>query len=268
MSERLGYWLDYEHPYLTMSAPYIESVWWSLKQLSDEGPAREGPLRPPVLPAVRDPALLPRGRPGVQGDDGPVGHGPAPPPGTAEGPARWILVWTTTPWTLPANLLVAAQGEPRLRRRPRRRRQRGDPRRGRAAAVLPAGRGDRPCATKGASSPASSTTRRSRSTGAVPGRYRVVLDDMVSDAEGTGFVHIAPSFGVEDQRVGAREGVGVFDPLDGRGVFTNAVPLVAGKSFKARRPDPDEGPRRARPPRRERRRSATPTRSAGGAATR
>jgi isoleucyl-tRNA synthetase len=59
---------------------------------------------------------------------------------------------------------------------------------------------------------------------------------MVDAAEGTGFVHVAPSFGIEDYRIGGREGVGVFDPLDSRGVFTAAVPSVAGKGFKAADP--------------------------------
>ena len=55
---------------------------------------------------------------------------------------------------------------------------------------------------------------------------------MVDDTEGTGFVHIAPSFGQDDQRIGERERVEWFDPLDGRGVFTEHVPLVAGRHFK------------------------------------
>ncbi len=42
MSDRLGYWLDYAHPYLTMSAPYIESVWWSLRALYDRGLLEKG----------------------------------------------------------------------------------------------------------------------------------------------------------------------------------------------------------------------------------
>ncbi|HEV2165896.1 MAG TPA: class I tRNA ligase family protein, partial [Thermoplasmata archaeon] len=66
-----------------------------------------------------------------------------------------------------------------------------------------------------------------------PGRYRIVLDDMVDASDGTGFVHIAPSYGPEDQRIGEREGVGRFDPLDSRGAFTDAAPPVRGLPFKA-----------------------------------
>ncbi len=69
-----------------------------------------------------------------------------------------------------------------------------------------------------------------------PNRYRVVLDDMVTAEDGTGFVHIAPSFGPDDQRVGQREGVTSFDPLDARAVFSGAVPPVAGKGFKVADP--------------------------------
>ena len=70
------------------------------------------------------------------------------------------------------------------------------------------------------------------SAGPGAGRYRIVLDDFVTAEEGTGFVHVAPSFGPDDQRVGDREKVGVFDPLDGRGHFGDAVPIVRGRGFK------------------------------------
>jgi len=231
MSERLGYWLDYRRPYLTMSAPYIESVWWSLKELSTKGLLEKGHYVLPYCPRCETPLSSHEVAQGYKETTDPSVTVRLRLRGPSEGPARWILVWTTTPWTLPANLLVAGKanleyvgvrtvdgGEAIL-----------------AEAALPR-----------YFPPGVEILRRYEGRefagleydppfpleGTVPGRYRIVLDDMVSDAEGTGFVHIAPSFGVEDQRVGAREGVGVYDPLDSRGVFTSAVPLVAGKPFK------------------------------------
>ena len=65
MSRRLGYWLDYEHAYRTMDPPYVESVWWSLKTLFETGLLEKGHYVLPVLPSVRNAALLSRGRPGV-----------------------------------------------------------------------------------------------------------------------------------------------------------------------------------------------------------
>ncbi len=234
MSERLGYWLDYAHPYRTMDAPYIESVWWSLRQLFDRGLLEKGHYVLPYCPRCEttlsshevaqgyhettDPSvtvLFPLVRPGQ--------------------PSRALLVWTTTPWTLPANLLVAVRadlpyavvrlddgsevvvadgvrekfvpaGAPVIERLP--------------GGALVGARYEPPFDTPG---PA-------------PERHRVVADDFVTVDEGTGIVHVAPSFGPDDYRVGAREGVGVFDPLDDRGHFTERVPLVGGKHFKAADP--------------------------------
>ncbi|MCI4332467.1 MAG: isoleucine--tRNA ligase [Thermoplasmata archaeon] len=235
MSRRLGYWLDYRHPYLTMSAPYIESVWWSLKQLHEKGLLEKGHYVLPYCPRCETPLSSHEVAQGYKETTDPsvtVRFRLKP---TGGEPPASLLVWTTTPWTLPANLLVAANagltyvgvrgpdgGEEIL-----------------AEAAVPryfpngaevlhhydgselAGREYEPPFPF---------------AGPASGRYRVVLDAMVDPAEGTGVVHIAPSFGPEDQRIGAREGVGVYDPLDSRAVFTSAVPLVVGKSFKAADP--------------------------------
>jgi len=233
MSGRLGYWLDYDHAYRTMDAPYIESVWWSLKTLFDRGLLEKGHYVLPYCPRCETPLAsheVAQGHREVTDPSVtvrfPLSDGPRP---------RDLLIWTTTPWTLPANLLVAARadleysvvadadgqefvvassavpryfpGEPQIR----------DRFLGRELA----GKAYRPPFD---------------SAGAAPGRYRIVLDDFVTAEEGTGLVHVAPSFGPDDQRVGAREKVGVFDPLDSRGVFGDAVPPVRGKFFKAADP--------------------------------
>jgi isoleucyl-tRNA synthetase len=232
MSRQIGFWLDYDHPYATMDAKYMESVWWSLKALFDQGMLSKGFYSLPYCPRcetslsshevaqgykeLTDPSIV------VRFDVSPA-QGGAP---------RHLLVWTTTPWTLPANLLIAARsdltylgvkgpdgheyilavgavaryfpGAPEVLHRYT----------GADLAHLPytplfpfAGPGER--------------------------RYRIVLDDSVGESEGTGFVHIAPSYGPDDLRIGEREQVGLFDPLDSHGVFTDAVPLVQGKGFKA-----------------------------------
>jgi isoleucyl-tRNA synthetase len=233
MSRRLGYWLDYQHAYRTMDAEYIESVWWSLRQFFDKGLLEKGFYVLPYCPRCETP---------LSSHEVAQGYGEAVDPSVTvrfrvrrpEGePPRFLLVWTTTPWTLPANLLIAAREDLDyvIVREPdgsesvlsARAFERYYP--GRSPDVTEHLRGD---------------ALRDWSyeplfpyAGAGSHRYRIVLDPMVEDQEGTGFVHIAPSFGPDDQRVGEREGVGRFDPLDSRGVFTDAVPPVAGKSFKA-----------------------------------
>jgi isoleucyl-tRNA synthetase len=231
MSRQQGYWLDYDHAYRTMDAPYIESVWWALKTLFDRGLLEKGHY---VLP------YCPRCETTLSSHEVAQGYHDATDPSVTvrlplEGEERDLLVWTTTPWTLPANLLVAARADleysvvrtadgrdvilasaavPRYF-------PDGAEVRERIEGQALAGRTYRPPFD---------------SAGPGPRHYRIVLDDFVTAEEGTGFVHVAPSFGPDDYRVGAREGVGVFDPLDSRGVFGEAVPLVRGTSFKAADP--------------------------------
>ncbi len=235
MSRRIGLWLDYDRPYRTMDAPYIESVWWSLKTLWDRGLIAKGFYTLPYCPRCETPLSSHEVAQGYQEltDPSIVVRLDVPP--SEDGTPRHLLIWTTTPWTLPANLLVAARadltylgikgpdgheyllaegaagrylsGPPEVLHR-----YAGTDLAGLAYAPLfPfAGRGD--------------------------GRYRVVLDDFVGEAEGTGLVHIAPSYGPDDQRIGEREHVGFFDPLDSHGVFTDQVPPLAGKGFKGADP--------------------------------
>ncbi|MCI4323031.1 MAG: isoleucine--tRNA ligase [Thermoplasmata archaeon] len=230
MSRRLGYWLDYEHPYYTMSAPYIESVWWSLKTLHGKGLLEPGHYVQPYCPRCETPLSSHEVAQGYREATDPSVTVRFPISPLADGRRRSVLVWTTTPWTLPSNLLVAARldlryvgvassdGEELILAESAKARYFPD------AAVLHEYTGQE---LAGAT-----YTPPFSFPGPGPGRYRIVLDDSVDAAEGTGFVHIAPSFGPEDQRIGAREGVGVYDPLDGRAHFTEAVPLVKGKGFK------------------------------------
>ncbi|MCI4362594.1 MAG: class I tRNA ligase family protein, partial [Thermoplasmata archaeon] len=196
MSRRLGYWLDYRHPYYTMSAPYIESVWWSLKELHGKGLLEKGHYVLPYCPRCEttlsshevaqgykettDPSVTVRFR--LKGRD-------------AEQPAS-LLVWTTTPWTLPSNLLVAANaglpyvgvrsatGEEEILAEA-------------ALARYYPGGADVVRRYEGSELAGLEYDPPFPFAGPSPGRYRVVLDAMVDPAEGTGFVHIAPSFGPE-----------------------------------------------------------------------
>jgi len=58
LSDRIGYWLDYEHPYVTYSNNYIETVWWLLKRLHEKALAVSGTQGPAVLPALRHGAVV------------------------------------------------------------------------------------------------------------------------------------------------------------------------------------------------------------------
>src|SRR5689334_11513078 len=108
MSERMGYWADYDGAYWTMNPDYVESVWWALKQIFDKGLLVEDHRVAPYCPrcgtglsdhevaqgyeTVVDPSVYVRF---------PVTSGPLAELGAA------LLVWTTTPWTLVSNTAVA-----------------------------------------------------------------------------------------------------------------------------------------------------------------
>ncbi|HTS33943.1 MAG TPA: isoleucine--tRNA ligase [Thermoplasmata archaeon] len=231
MSRRLGYWLDYEHAYRTMDPSFMESVWWSLRQLFDQGLLEKGHYVLPYCPRCETPLASHEVAQGYRETTDPSVTLRL----TLTDPAyahRELLVWTTTPWTLPANLLVAARADLEysvVRIRP-----------GEdvvlASAAIPRYFPEPPDVVErlpGSALAGWSYAPPFDFAGPGPGRYRVVLGDFVTAEEGTGLVHVAPSFGPDDQRLGAREKVGVFDPLDNRGVFGDAVPLVRGKGFKS-----------------------------------
>ena len=234
MSRRLGYWLDYDHAYRTMDPPYIESVWWSLKTLFDRGLLEKGHYVLPYCPRCETPLSSHEVAQGYREITDPSITVRFPLLGSS-GPGRDLLVWTTTPWTLPANLLVAVRTDLEY--------------------SVVRGRDGRELVLASAAVPryfpdGAEVVERFPGTallgttyeppfdtpGPGAGRHRVVGADFVTTEEGSGLVHIAPSFGIDDQKLGAREKVGVFDPLDSRGVFTDAVALVRGKSFKAADP--------------------------------
>jgi isoleucyl-tRNA synthetase len=234
MSRRLGYWLDYDHAYRTMDPSYIESVWWSLKTLFDRGLLEKGHYVLPYCPRCETPLSSHEVAQGYHETTDPSITVRFPLTGPV-GPRRELLVWTTTPWTLPANLLVAARSDLEycvVRTEDAREVVL-------ASAAVPRyfpGGADVVERFPGRALEGASYVPPFDTPGPGPGRHRVVLDASVTAEDGTGLLHVAPSFGPEDQRIGAREKVGVFDPLDSRGVFTDLVPMVRGKSFKAADP--------------------------------
>jgi len=122
MTERLGYWLDMEHPYITLDNSYIESCWWIAKQLWDRSLIYQGYKVTPHCPrcgtslsshevalGYRDDAEDPSVYIKFRVEPSPISE-------TAKqkrlyelsrGKATYLLAWTTTPWTLPGNTALA-----------------------------------------------------------------------------------------------------------------------------------------------------------------
>src|SRR5256712_7981747 len=104
LSDRIGYWLDYEHPYVTYTNNYIETVWWLLKRLYEKALLYRGHKVLPYCPRCGT-ALssheVAQGYETVQTNSVYVTFPPA------SDTARLLVVWTTTPWTLLSNVAVA-----------------------------------------------------------------------------------------------------------------------------------------------------------------
>jgi isoleucyl-tRNA synthetase len=237
ITERVGRWIDFENDYKTLDVDFMESVWWVFKSLWDKGLIYEDFK---VLPYswgattplsnfeanldyrdVDDPAITVRLE--VVSDHGPLRKG------------DYILIWTTTPWTLPGNLAVAV-GE--------------DLSYGRVTADLDGHPGTywlgADLASNFFESSPDSTVTGSELLGAEyrppfdyfgeerdRGAFRIIASDDVTTEEGTGLVHMAPAYGEADFFALQQAGLDVLvDPVDDEGRFTDQVPDVAGVNVK------------------------------------
>jgi isoleucyl-tRNA synthetase len=248
--ERLGVLGDWQHPYRTMDGAFEATIVETFGLLAERGMIYRGLRSIHWCPTDR--TALAEAEIEYQDDTGPSihvafpawsGSWPAAPPPQAD-PARTadlarrfpglaVVVWTTTPWTLPANLFVMAdpgldyavlEDDGRLLLVAA----------ARAAAVREA---------SGRALPERARLRGEELLGAAfenPfGRLSPVVDGrpFVSDEEGTGFVHSAPGHGKEDFQVGRKYGFEVLSPVDAGGVLTDeAAPFQGQFVFKANGP--------------------------------
>jgi len=238
MTNRLGYWIDLSSAYRTMDPNYIESVWWSLREIFRKGllvrdfrispycPRCETALsdhemgQPDVYRTVTDPAVTVR-FPLLS-----VPAGTSPLLASAD-----LLVWTTTPWTLVSNTAVAVHpDEPYVVAR----RAGGQDTVVVAEQLLPRVLGDDwhiAARVRGADL-VGATYRPPFSLVDIPGAHRVVPGAFVTTEDGTGLVHVAPAFGADDMEASRAHGLPVVNPVRPDGRFEDSVPLVGGLFFK------------------------------------
>ena len=249
VSERMGYWLDYSDPYITYENEYVESVWWALKTLHEKGLLYQGHK---ILPycarcgtalsshevaqgyeEVEDPSVY-VALDLVEGNS----RSPSPFP-LSPAVRRRIIVWTTTPWTLVSNVALAVN--PELAYVELRKKNVTDwtiiLAEARAAAVLGADYADRwdVVRTMPGTALVGATYRRPLDWVAYPdegAREIIIGAEFVSAEDGSGVVHMAPAFGADDYEAGKRCGLAFVNPVDARGEFPAAMPLVGGKFVK------------------------------------
>ena len=239
LTERIGYWIDLSEAYWTMSTTYIESVWWSLKRLHERGL---------LVEADKVTAYCPRCGTALSDAEVALGYQTVDDPSVflrfpieqAADPSligASLLVWTTTPWTLPSNAGAAVDSGAEYSIV-----ERGDER---LIVATPLVR-----SVIGAEGSAeASAVRTLPGVDLVGARYRppypnvdgahtVVAADFVSMEDGTGIVHMAPAFGADDLVVGVQQGWQVFKPVDDDGRFNELAPeFVRGMFVKDADPE-------------------------------
>ena len=229
LTERIGFWVDTESAYRTMDPDYIESVWWSLKTLWDQGLIYEADKVVPYCPRCGTTLSSHEVALGYRDVDDPSVYVRFPLDG-ADGTS--LLVWTTTPWTLPSNQAAAVHpevtyAEVRL----------GDERLVVAEPLVARVFGDG--ATPERTVPAAELVGRTYRPPFpfVAGAHRVVAAPFVTTDDGTGIVHIAPAFGEDDMQVARDNGLPTTNPVDRQGRFTDVVGPFAGRAVKEADPD-------------------------------
>jgi isoleucyl-tRNA synthetase len=228
LTERIGFWIDMSDAYWTMNTEYIESVWWSLKQLHGRGL---------LVEADRVTTYCPRCGTALSDAEVAMGYETVQDPSVfvkfelIDGvPLRpdlraSLLVWTTTPWTLPSNTGVAVDASATYSIV-----EQGDALLVLAHPLVETVLGD------------VTEVDRIQGDALVGARYRppypnvegahtVVAGDFVSMDDGTGIVHMAPAFGAEDLKAGRAQGWPIFKPVDDTGRFNDLAPAFVRGLF-------------------------------------
>ena len=241
MTNKVGYWVDMENPYVTYHNDYIESVWWALKQMWEKGLLYEGHKVMPYCPRcgtalsshevaqgykdVKDLTCVAKFK--VEEEQKIAGE---------EVKDTYILAWTTTPWTLPSNLALCVNKSYEY-----------------AKVKANIGTDDEPkyetyiLAKDLIESVLKETPYEILSTfkgedllglkyeqlmpfAKVEGKAFVVIHgDYVTLTDGTGIVHIAPAYGEDDSLVSKQNGIAFVNLVDKSGKFVPEVEPWAGR---------------------------------------
>ncbi len=232
MTERVGFWIDMDNPYVTYHNTYIESVWWALKQIWEKDLLYKGNKVVPYCPRCGTSLSSHEVAQGYKEVEDPSVFVKFPVAGKEN---TYFLVWTTTPWTLPSNVALAVKdtytyvmveqcGERLILAEGRLEILEGE------YTIIDKFPGEKLVSLK--YEPIFPFFEEEKDKA-----YYVVTADFVTLEDGTGIVHMAPAFGEDDSRVGHEYGLPVFQPVDAQGKFTEKVSPWAGMFVK----DADKG---------------------------
>ncbi len=258
LSHKMGYWVDMEHPYITYDNKYIETLWWLLKQLYNKGYLYKGYTIQPYSPAAGTGLSSHElNQPGCYRDvkDTTVTaqfRMLDPKPEMAEWGTPYFLAWTTTPWTLPSNTALCVGPKIEYVAIRTYNMYTGSPitvvmAKARIGAYFnPQGEnmdlatykhGDKiiPYQIVGNYSGAELVGMRYEQLmpWVNPGEnaFRVIPGDYVTTEDGTGIVHIAPTFGADDAQVAKAAGIPPLQLVNKKGELRPMVDLT-GKFYQ------------------------------------
>lgn len=266
LTKQIGYWVDLEHPYITFENKYIETLWWCLKQLFEKDLLYKSVSIQPYSPAagtglsshelnqpgtyknVKDTTVVAMFR--VKDSNAKFQ--------IPENLPAYFLAWTTTPWTLPSNLgltvgpnidyvlvqtfnpytaepVAVVLAEALIHKYFKEEGKEGDfAGYTKESKVLPwqilahfKGKDIEGLRYEQLIPHEANTAEKS---GGDP--FRVVLGDFVTTEDGTGIVHTAPAFGVDDYKVGKQNNLGIINLVDRQGKFVDGLGELSGRYVK------------------------------------
>ncbi len=272
LTVKMGFWVDLDHPYITFENEYIESVWYLIKRLYDKGLLYKGYTIQPYSPAagtglsthelnmpgayrdVKDISAVAQFQ--IVRDD----RSEFLFDGVEQGEV-YFLAWTTTPWTLPSNTALAVGRQLTYVRVATYNPYTKEPvNLILAEELLSYWFKPEQAEADLASFQPEDKVIPYQVTGQYQGRdfelinyhqllpfvqpedgdaFKVLLGDFVTTEEGTGIVHIAPSFGADDMRISKQYGIGSLTLVDRQGKFVAEAGEFAGRYVKDYTDDPD-----------------------------
>ena len=237
LTDRIGFWVDLEKAYVTYTNDYIESVWWILKSFWQKGLLYQGFKVVPYCPRCGTPLSDHEVALGYDDAEDPSIYVRLP---LVDKPGTSLLVWTTTPWTLPANVAVAAHPEVEYVIVERDLPEGGSERLILASALLGNVFGDEQVRVietfKGRALKGKKYAPLFTFIPSEKSAYYVVNADYVTTGDGTGLVHIAPAFGADDMEVARENDLPLIQTVLGDGTFVSEVKPWSGVFVKAADP--------------------------------
>jgi isoleucyl-tRNA synthetase len=247
LTDRIGYWLDMENPYVTYENYYIESIWFILKKIFDKGLMYKGFKVVPHCPRCGTGLSsheVAQGYKKVKENSVYIKFKIHPNPPLKKEGDTFFLVWTTTPWTLPANVGLAVNSKIdyiKFKTQNAKRKtttQSEKPAENIEYYIIAKNRlgildfeYEIVEEIKGKDLIGLKYEPLFKNSNQKESDLKVVAGDFVSTDEGTGIVHLAPAYGEDDLRAGEKENLSVIHTVDQEGIVMSGYNIPGERKF-------------------------------------